>query len=60
VNRTVQDVMTRGVVSAGMAAPFKDLVHLLREHRVAPPSVVDVVDHLTVRTHRRRTSGARR
>jgi len=41
MNITVQDVMTRGVVVVGERADFRDVVGLLRKHRVSALPVVD-------------------
>src|SRR4030095_7868757 len=41
MRRTVQDVMTREVVTVRGLTPFKELVRLLNEHRVTAVPVLD-------------------
>jgi CBS-domain-containing membrane protein len=41
MRRTVQDVMTREVVAARGATPFKELVRLLNQHRITALPVLD-------------------
>ncbi len=41
MQRTVQDIMSRDVVVAHTTTPYKDLVRLLAEHRIAALPIVD-------------------
>ena len=45
MQRTVQDVMTRDVVIARTTTPYKELVRLLAEYRIAALPVVDDAGH---------------
>jgi CBS-domain-containing membrane protein len=45
MQRTVQDVMTRDVVTAHTTTPYKELVRLLAEHRIAALPIVDDAGH---------------
>jgi CBS-domain-containing membrane protein len=48
MRRTVQDVMTRNVVAARGATPFKELVRLLNEHRITALPVLDDAGRVVV------------
>jgi predicted transcriptional regulator len=45
MRRTIQDVMTREVVTVHTTTPYKELVGLLAEHRIAALPVVDDTGH---------------
>jgi CBS domain-containing protein len=45
-NWTVDDVMTRAVVSVDQAASYRDVVDALVEHRFSAVPVIDVVSHV--------------
>ena len=46
MRRAVRDVMTSAVVVVRDAAPFKEVVRRMQEHRVSALPVVDGEEHL--------------